>query len=210
MNIEEIENIAKKIMEESGSHTAQIMLDIGNAYEIMVLCFRDTEEKIKMCKSIRELVNARNISRYFFITEGWISGNPAIMPSDDPNRKEGLIIQEFNRNLKNKAVINVFDRVKGKIRWVKRDFRDTTDSEEFSAWNFFVEDAGSERIQKVRVDYFLKNIDKKKLDKELEMALFEARKKFGNDITKEQLEKAFFKLVGDGVLKKGKGDKYRT
>lgn len=95
INIEWIEKTAKKVMEERGSHSAQIMLMTPeNKVEIGILLFKGDEEKLRMMRLIREMIQKRGIKEYFICCEAWRAiiaekdiAKPFIRPSEHPDRK---------------------------------------------------------------------------------------------------------------------------
>jgi hypothetical protein len=208
MKIEEVERIARDIMETKGSHSPQIILDTGNGYEIAVLLFEDNEQKEKMCDSMRGMINTRNISRYFFITEGWVGKNLNVMPSKDPEKRECLIVMEFRKDLKNKTVFNMFTHDGKKIVWGERTFTDSS-VESYSTWNFFLEDVMGERMAKARIDDFHAKFTKEKLDKIVAEAVIKFKKDTGHDISEEKAKGIILKMIGMGSIIKVHGEEIK-
>jgi hypothetical protein len=158
VQIEDIEKQAKLCLEETGEHKPQLMIENGKVVEIMLLIFETNEEKDVMYKAMRKHIDTIQCSRYFVIMEGWAGNSSNIPPSKQPNKKEVLIISEFQRNMKNKIIINYFTRDGKKINWGERHFSDKND-EMVSRFNFFVEDTEEtqkEIIKNARWQMFIK------------------------------------------------------
>lgn len=171
MNITEVEKIALDVLKTTGKHTAQLILCKNNSVEMHVLCFRNDEEKDKMIEIYRKLVNSNCIDKYFMVTEAWMSDNIYIRPSENKNRKECLIIQEFRSDLFCQSIINIFHRENKKIVFDDRQkVVYGKDTKEFKTiWNFYLEDVMDESMQNVYLDEFIKSVGgKKKFDESMD------------------------------------------
>jgi hypothetical protein len=153
MNIEGLEQIAKTIIEKNGHHSPQIIFVTKKGIEIALLIFDSEEAKEIMLDVVRRKVSTEKIDKYFTIMEGWIGRNLNVRPSLDSQRQEGIIISEYNRDMKNKTLIHKFERKNNKIKWTERVILGS-ETDSCSIWNVFVEDCMEERIAKARIKAF--------------------------------------------------------
>jgi hypothetical protein len=205
LSVEEIEKVAKDVMDSSGSHSPQLMLETKEGVQCYVLIFEADDEKEKMCEMMRYRVNSLGIDRYWIVMETWLGGNPFVRPSMDKDRVEALLVQEVRRDLCNITIINRFSRDKNeKIVWGNRDV--VTGSKDFhSQWNFFIEDDKDGEVwASIRVDYAI-NMMKKSIGYKDICDSF--RKEFGREVTDDDLRKVvkkfFAKRSGCGGVADG-------
>lgn len=179
MDIFKIEKTAKKVLEETGSHSPQIMFEQNGKTCCFVLMFGSDEEKVQAREKMRELINSIGIDSYFFVTEGWMKkvekGNhtspPWVRPQDSPDRTEGLIAIEFKKDMTHSMIINQFEKKDEKIAWGERteDINSPYEGSGFSFWNFFVEEEGTQEV--------------------CDMQIQEASKKFISELSKKYAKK---------------------
>jgi hypothetical protein len=164
MDINQIEQIAKDVLVSSGKHSLQLIVERMTVAKVEVNLFilsYDDEQKEKMLKSLRLLINNGSVNRYFMVTEAWMSKDLYTVPSKASDREEVLVICEFNRDSeKNKTLFNKFTRVDNKIVFTERKLLEGKEFNGYSRFNFFVEDVMDEVMLKARIDESLKSVDK--------------------------------------------------
>lgn len=213
MNINKVENQAKKVMEESKEHVPLALLVKPTKPKPSVimspLIFRDDEEKKVLLKRIRDFVQKEKITKYWVIMETWVSSNIHVSrPSRDINREEALIISEFSKeNPNGKVVVNLFERKNGKIIWTDRKSMDSSKSSELmSRWNFFLEykttEEWNEIQEKQRIKDIIRRIKEHGIsDEQFEKVKTAWEKDHGEiGITKEQAIKILIKIAKEGKI----------
>jgi len=167
---------------------------------IILLHFENDKEKETMLKNIRDLISKGEVKKYWIVMESWVSDNPFILPRNDPNRKEAIMISEYEKDvIKTKKIIMPFKRdLEGKPVWLKKREDISEPSETGDRWNFFMEDIMDEKMAQIREEILRKQIAKAK--KEM---MEEFRSK---GMSEEELKKASktFDEVGEKIVKKMK------
>ncbi len=170
MNIKKIEEIAVDVMEKNKRHTPQIMLIDKKTKNItcMLIYFDNEDEKDNNLKVIREKIHKDKIEQYFVVVESWIGQNPYIQPSKDPNKKEALIIMEYNKNnpTQSNSIFRTFEKNDNEIVWIDRK-EEINNEQNKSRWNFYLEDVMSESIENIRLEQFFKENPKEKFEEDI-------------------------------------------
>lgn len=84
---------AQKTFNKDGHHSPIFIIDSPTRGPMIVLAMWDsTEEKYRVMERVRLLMKQHFANQYAFVNEMWMSKNEGIAPSDDPDRKEGLMI----------------------------------------------------------------------------------------------------------------------
>lgn len=149
IKIDDIEKIAKHILEANGNHQPQLMFVKSNGkVETYVIPFKDDDDKNFVLSLFKTKVEKENIDYYFHITEGWLSTNTKTRPSNDSDKKECLIISKYSKDMKNEMIIHIFGRGEcGKIIWIDKTY--SNDNTQFkSRWNFYLENINIEEAVK--------------------------------------------------------------
>lgn len=103
ITFEEVISNAKEIMRRNGNHVPTLVIE--GSYKLVVSQIQDMPathgERVELLRFLGQIAaksgSVRQLQQVFMVTEGWMSTandtTPAMMrPSNDPNRKEGLII----------------------------------------------------------------------------------------------------------------------
>jgi hypothetical protein len=169
MKLEEVEAVAKLVLENRGTHKSQLMVPGTEGMQIFILLYDGEIEKNILREKMRAVVHNSDCDHYFFITEAWIRTSslehptmPFIRPSQLKKKGEALIVCEYRKDLTGKQITMTFERKGKKIIWLKRDVSSVNEAP--SLWNFFLEKQGvSENLDHFenRVnEAFLKNLSK--------------------------------------------------
>ena len=183
-----------------------MFLKTGNKeLQIVVLQFANDEEKMKMMEKIRGLIMLSGVTKYWVVMEAWVSDNPFIRPRHDANRKEAIIISEYEKGEIHRKMIQMpFGRENGRPVWLKHKEILMTSEDSADRWNFFMEDVMDERMVKIRE----REIDKK--IKEAKKEILDAERKKG--ATEEEIKEMSktFDRVAEKMKKKYKmrGDEW--
>ena len=195
-----VEKTAKEVMEKQGKHMPQLILETrGGTLEFMLLNIHD-EVKHRVLEGLRKKVQIEKIPRYFVIMEAWINLNPFILPRNDPNRREAILITEYKEDLTGKSVFLPFHREEDKIVWEKRQDSDVVAP---SPWNFYLEDVLEETIEKYKmdnIDKFFSELPPERLDKGIKHVVEEAKTR-GVHLTEDELRKMLTEAKESGKLK---------
>ena len=116
ISIDVLEKYAKKKLEKTLSFEREFVFVLPNGEHetIEIPKYSDVLETITI-KNIREFIINRSITQYFMVFESWIGQNVSVRPSEDPKRREALIILEFNKAHNNKGIFQFFKKEDGKI-----------------------------------------------------------------------------------------------
>lgn len=155
-NLEWIEQAAKEVLTETGHHAAQIMIvNENDNLEIGLIPSIDDEMKEKIMFIFREIIQIRKIKEYYLVLEGWKSEvkkgeeMPKVRPSQDPNKKECLVISQYKSDLTTNTIMIDFKKEKGQIVFGERT-QITNKDNMFDRWNFYLEDASEEQWKAIR------------------------------------------------------------
>ena len=108
VSLEELEKVAKETLEALGTHEPMIYLDFHGKLVSYLLFIHRKEEALKY---FRELITKEEIPQYWTVTESWISRTRGLSPSQDINRKEMLMISEYNgTTMETKKILLPFER----------------------------------------------------------------------------------------------------
>lgn len=204
MDINQIETIAKQVVEHNGGHSPQAMFvkeDIHKKRSMEIVVFEGLDmgnEKIKSkaIDLIRKRVSVGDVPTYYTIFEGWMSKKMGTRPSLDKDRREAIVISQYNKDITGKTIILPFDRddKNKKIIWKDRDEFENKNAD--SRWNVYLEDCFDERWESVKRERSLKMLESEETKQMIKMATKEARKHLKDDsITEEMLEKALVDLI---------------
>lgn len=207
MNIEFLEKTAKEIVGRGGQHVPMIFVKTKDkTLSVYGLKFRNTEEKEKMCNAFRKKVMKEKISQYFVVMEGWLSSNIHVMPSKDINRKEILIISEFNESMERKVIIIPFTRNGDDIVWHEKIELSDDNGEQYNAWDFYRENVMEEVFEKHRKEALLKDLEEadlkgliKKVKEDYECETGKTAPPEFNEVHAKDIIK---KLINDGKISK--------
>ncbi|GAG88057.1 unnamed protein product, partial [marine sediment metagenome] len=194
--IEDIVKTAKSVMESTGKHPLSIIINKGKKSKGMIFTGVD-KEKVK--DLLRNLITKEKIEIYWLVAVSWIkTGNVFVRPSQDPNRKEALIISEYNGNtMETKRIFFMFERKEKKIIWGKR-MTDTNFLNFADTWNFYKEDTMDESYNKMLIQKSLESFEeqwKKRKDK----FIAKIREKYP-DVTEEKVKNSIIKRITKGEL----------
>jgi len=212
MKIEGVERLAKSMMEDGVGTGVCIFLEKEEKERIVVsLVFDDDESKENAKKAARVLINELGVDCYFFASEGCVSSNIFVKPTECKDRKEVLMIHEYRRDLKNKYIMNVFRRFEnGKIEWQERKEDDWSNTKGLhSEWNFFLEEDRGEYICRARAEVIMESM-KKRLGgmKEIKKQIGCLGKDGDVEVTEEMLLKVLTNMLMKGmIVPRKEGDK---
>jgi len=159
---------AKEDIESGGDFTPKVFaLGEDGQWTMMVMIFGDDEEKVKIRDSIRKLINTINCTKYIVVMDAWMKiidkqkPEPSIRPGRWVDRKECIIITEYNKDMTGRTMGITYER-KGDIIVFKDEFSKNILGEGY--WNFFLEKKGlEERMSKVwkkMDDEYIRSISK--------------------------------------------------
>jgi hypothetical protein len=109
MEIQDVVKVEKVELVKTKDLCSKILFIKDNAFNMVMLQFKNDEEKHFMRKKSLELVKKMDVDRYWFSSTAWFltqdkKGNaPYRRPSRDANRKEGFMVVEFRKDRKNKV-----------------------------------------------------------------------------------------------------------
>jgi len=151
LTLQKVEQMAMECLEKTGKHSPQIIVETPHGVVMVVLCFRNQDEKKKMHEQIRGLIQKSKVNNYFYVAEAWMSeqkkDNPAILPSRDIDRKEVLIVSEFRKDGFGESIMNEFERKGDSIIWKARNLQKSNEAS--SLLDFFSDrDAVRSKIDK--------------------------------------------------------------
>lgn len=205
MNIEDVEERAILNLKKDG-HCCGVILFDEPQFAIIPMNYNNEEQKNHFRNHVRRLFNDMKITRYFVVTETWVSSNPYVdAPSRDINRKEALMISEYSTdNINGKFIMILFFRNGKNIVLGKRVFFDKDSSDGQSSidrFNFFKEELTSEEREKIRRESVIKDLVRRVKCADLTEEFESFLKYFPNaKITYEEFKKMFIKLVTDGKI----------
>jgi hypothetical protein len=109
--LDELEMKAKETLETLGNQVPMIYLDVNGRLKPCFLVFSDRYSKERALQTFRERIAKENIQRYWTVMETWVSQTKGISPHEDINRKEMIMISEYNgETMENKKVLLPFER----------------------------------------------------------------------------------------------------
>jgi hypothetical protein len=109
--LDTLEERSKKELEDIGSHEPMIYMDKNGELVPYMLVISSYESKEAALRNFREMVTRENIPRYWTVTQSWVSATRGILPMQDMNRREMLLIVEYDGNtMECKRVMLPFDR----------------------------------------------------------------------------------------------------
>jgi len=105
MTLEEVARLAKASALEHGGHVAMVIAEgsnrsvVGQLPELAATHEGRARQMFGAGLALGQRGEVGNLEQVFFVTEGWMSGGegrlPQIPPSQDPNRKEVLVVSNF-------------------------------------------------------------------------------------------------------------------
>lgn len=194
MNLKLIESTAKESLEKQGHHAPMIIaMKPDKCIDMIILHFSTDKEKDMQLNMMRKKINKENIIKYWAIMEGWVGSDPFIRPSRDFERREAIIILEFDKKtMITKFVMLPFERKDDKIIWKERFYEDDMEKNAnhfTSMWNFYKEDVSEEVLKKIKVESMYKKIDGISKD-QMDEIVKKAREELNDaSITKEKIKK---------------------
>ena len=191
---------AKMIINSGQTYAPLMFVKKGdNEIAIIKLKFANQEEKDRLINKLRNIITNSNVQKYWIMMEAWIGSNPFILPRYDIERKEVVVITEYDKDqIETRRVQLEFDRKNGKPEWIRKKEILSTPDEGADRWNFFVEDVIDEKTKLVRLD---------KLDKDLEKIkkqFMEEKRKQGFTEEQIKIEEKKFDEMAERVRKKFK------
>src|SRR5271165_2334404 len=57
----------------------------------------DGNGRAAACSALKDCFRRRGVSRYVFISEGWVGNTPGLIPADDPDRSESVVVLAVER-----------------------------------------------------------------------------------------------------------------
>jgi len=120
IEIDDVVPVAKDCLIKTGRHSPQALLMTEQGLMVMILDFGSDNAKEGSAEALRNFVSKFKADRYYFISEGWAK---QIEPTDViqarasqyKDRKECLIIMEYNRDMTAKQAYIEFHREGDKI-----------------------------------------------------------------------------------------------
>lgn len=108
-SVEELMDFAEKqaraIIEEKGDEAQSMFLaqTLDNQMLVIAALWANEYEKVQILEGVKKLFKEKNVDRYVHISEAWASSNmqrheQGFTPSQDPDRREVLIILGVDRN----------------------------------------------------------------------------------------------------------------
>jgi hypothetical protein len=135
LTLQDIEKTAVQVLEQTGKHSPQIIVETPQGVVMVVLCFRNQDEKHKMHESIRALVKRSEVDSYFYVAEAWMAkqtkDNPVMSPSRCVDRHEVLMIAEFRRDGSGESIMREFKRKDDSIVWKAREVQRNNEASSF-------------------------------------------------------------------------------
>ena len=207
MEFNKLIEIAKKCLRETGTHNTEIIMVKDGKASIYSLLFRNLEEKHEMQDSMRKVVQLTQPEKYYFITDSWYSqvdmkqpDMPGdITPRQRKDRKEALVITEFNKDMSGIHCFIFYDRLGKRIKFQKpviTDFKDMPVNH--SQFNFYLEkegiQEGFDNEKKKVTETFLKNVSKEISDK--------YKDEFFAEKTEEGRMNVLKKIIAEGLKKR--------
>jgi hypothetical protein len=58
----------------------------------------DDSAKAAACSALKDCFRRRGVNRYVFISEGWVGKTPGLVPADDPDHGESVVVLAVERN----------------------------------------------------------------------------------------------------------------
>jgi hypothetical protein len=108
--LNKLETSAKKTLEDLGTHEPMIYMNKNGTLISYMLVFNPAT-KGQALKHFREMVTNEKIPIYWTVTESWASSTAGLRPEADLNRKEMLMISEYNgETMENRKILLPFER----------------------------------------------------------------------------------------------------
>jgi len=195
VKLNELKELAKKILVEQGQHLPQAFISRKDgSMAIVALCIEDSN-KDAMRKLLIKIVRESEAASYFLVMEAYMSsagkGMPYIPPSKSVERKDCLIISKYSKDMRNDTIVVPFHKDKGNKIIFEEEIKV---GESVSTWNAYLEEEGIQERMELDVkrinDDFFKDMAKRFTDKYsgemfFKMSLAE-RKKALDDFVKEE------------------------
>lgn len=106
-----LEQQSKKEMEDIGSHEPMIYIDKNGKLVPYYLVLTSPHGKEKALRTFREMVTKEGIKRYWTVTEAWVSNTRGLAPSMSLNKREMLMISEYDaETMENRRMLLPFER----------------------------------------------------------------------------------------------------
>jgi len=147
---DKMEKFAIKQLMKDNSHVTMALLVQKNNVVVTPLIFENDKQKIIIMKLLKMRIIEQEIKQYYFITETWISQDiNANRPSEDPKKKEALLIALYKNDGSSEQSIQFFHKENGKVildKYTKMG----KNFDSSSAWNFYKDDTTKELIKKYK------------------------------------------------------------
>lgn len=143
-----IEQMAKQVIDRQGHHAPQFILIHNDKADIILIPNFTSQTKGAVNIFMRKVFQKKRPIRYYYIGEVWMktvekAEDFTRRPSEFEDRRDGLIIMEFNNDMTSKGVTYEIIKENGiKPKLVNRQSMKTIDT-----WfNFYLEDVMNEKI----------------------------------------------------------------
>lgn len=199
--IADISKIAKDCLIKRGKHIPQFFgIDGEGKVSLILTPFKNDDEKEKIRDMISAFVKNKNIVKYFFVTEAWLTkidkGTKIFRRASlDKDRIEVLQILEFNKDLRTNELTIEFSKKNGKITLGKERLVENTQTiDSSSLFNVYLEKEGHyERMKKIQSQVNEEFI--RRMSKELSHKF---KDEFYNAKTEEEQIKVLNKIIKEG------------
>lgn len=193
--IQEVKEITKKYCKK-GQVPCHILIPTEKGFACVIFEWKDAVEKDNMFARARQLISEMKPEYYYYVSEAYMSHDVKYQPSQDPNRKDILIVCEYRKDLKNKTYLIPIIRDNGQVTFGE-EIVTTEKNEQQSRFNFYLEDVSEEFHEKILIENMIESIPQKIKDGLKETFT----KAMGYPPTEEDMEKIYHAIV---KLYKGK------
>ena len=199
--IADISKIAKQSLTLRGKHIPQFTcIDNKGKVSLILTPFKNDDKKEKIRDMISAFVKNKNIVKYFFVTEAWLTkietGTKIFRrASIDKDRIEVLQILEFNKDLRTNELTIEFSKKDGKIILGKEHLVENTQTlGNSSLFNVYLEKEGyDERVKNIQQE--MNEAFLRRMSKELSHKF---KDEFYNAKTDEEKFKVLNKIIKEG------------
>lgn len=142
MDIKQIAEMAKENLRRDKGLIATAIVNSPKGKVVIGLDFRDDEEKEIAIDKLRELLQKIQTDHYFIISESYYvqrkkEDGIRIRPSQQPDKKEAIVITKFTKTLEDEMMLIPFRREGDNIIFEKEEYMKS--SEILSKFNIFKE-----------------------------------------------------------------------
>lgn len=143
--IEDIEKQAKELVEDNCFIPMLLTEDT-----LVRLGFTNDAGKEYIRQKARKLIQEKQIKKYWTAFMAWFSSsNPFVRPKYNWDRRDGLMISEYDGiTMKNKAIFIPLAWKNGRVVWRPKEILPIEEGRCIDAWNFYLEDVAQEKVSK--------------------------------------------------------------